>query len=261
MDRDLHTSPGQATGKPKDARLCGSDLGDEVMGEEDDAHRGSVSQHDERERVEAIYDRYSSDPRKRRAWSAENAGNRAIRAELVAAVVPHVPDEGVVLDVGCGTGWWLGELLTRGFGPDRLAGCDLLEARVATTRGRLAGADIRNADARFLPWEDNTVAMVTLFTTLSSMGSDDDRRTALREARRVLRPGGVVLVWEPRVWTGNRQTARVSRRLLRQELGAEMRIRSVTLLPPLARRLPGGRGYTALAAIPMLRSHRHRVRP
>lgn len=203
-----------------------------------------------------MYDGYAADPRKQRAWSAENPGNRAIRAELVAALLPEMPADGVVLDVGCGTGWWLAQLASYGVARSNLAGCDLLDARAAVARSRLQGADIRTADARDLPWEDASVASVTLLTTLSSMGSDDAQRTALREARRVVRPGGVVAVWEPRVSTGNRETARVSLRLLREELGADATVRSLTLFPPLARRMSSERGYRVLAAVSLLRTHR-----
>lgn len=226
------------------------------MREEDDAHGARVSQDGEHSRVAGVYRGYAGDPRKQRAWSAENPGNRAIRAELADAVWAVLPLDGVVLDVGCGTGWWLAELAVRGVPAARLAGCDLLDARVSAARQRVAGAALRVADARALPWGDGAVAAVTLFTTLSSMGDDDARRAALREVRRVLRPGGVVAVWEPRVPTGNRATAPVPLRLLREELGGALRVQTLTLLPPLARRLPGGRGYRVLARVPVLRTHR-----
>jgi hypothetical protein len=47
----------------------------------------------------------------------------------------------------------------------------------------------------------------------------------------------------------------VSLALLRAELGEDVVVRSLTLLPPLARRL-GPRAYRTLAAVPALRSHR-----
>jgi ubiquinone/menaquinone biosynthesis C-methylase UbiE len=226
------------------------------MGEERDAHGQAVSQAAERARVEGVYAGYAADPRKQRAWSAANPGNQAIRAELVAAVLPLVPSAGVILDVGCGTGWWLAALADHGVPPARLAGVELQEARVVTAQARLPEGDVRCGDATQLPFADGEVAMVTLFTVLSSLGSDDLRRLTLREARRVVRRGGVIAVWEPRVPTGNPRTARVRRRLLREELGRGLHVRSLTLMPPLARRVPSARAYRALARVPVLRTHR-----
>lgn len=209
----------------------------------------------ERERVERVYRGYAADDRKQRAWDAANAGNRAIRAELVAAVRPAVPEDGIVLDVGCGAGWWLERLARDGVGADRLAGVELQAARAEAARRRVPGADVRVGDGAALPWPDDAVAMVTLFTVLSSQGGEEIRRATLREARRVVRPGGVVAVWEPRVPTGNRETAAVRRRLLAEELGPRLDVRSLTLLPPLARRLSPA-AYGRLVRLPVLRTHR-----
>lgn len=167
---------------------------------------------------------------------------------------PLVPEDGVVLDVGCGTGWWLAALAGGGVAPARLAGADLMRARVNAARVRVPGADVRAADARALPFADGSAALVTLLTALSSMGAAADRRLALAEARRVLAPGGAVVVWEPRLPTGNAATARVSRGLMREELGP-LAVRSLTLMPPLARRVSPA-AYSRLARVPALRSHR-----
>ncbi len=225
------------------------------MGQERDAQRGQVSHADERRRVQDVYDGYAADSRKQRAWSGTNAGNQAMRAELVAAVLPLVPPEGLILDVGCGGGWWLAALAGTGIAPERLAGVEIQPARADAAGRRVPGADVRVGDATALPYDDNSVAFVTLLTVVSSVGGDGLRRRALREACRVTAPTGLVVLWEPRLPTGNRQTARVARALLRHELGDHLQIQSLTVLPPLARRVEGST-YRRLARIPLLRSHR-----
>ncbi|MGH2947326.1 MAG: methyltransferase domain-containing protein, partial [Solirubrobacteraceae bacterium] len=67
-------------------------------------------------RLRRTFDRYAASAGKRRAWSAANPGNQAIRRELVDAVLALVPlaPGARVLDAGCGTGWWLRELAARG---------------------------------------------------------------------------------------------------------------------------------------------------
>lgn len=213
------------------------------------------------DRVRARYRSYSLDPRRHRQWSAANPGNKAIRAELLESALQIAGVDlrpAHVLDIGCGGGWWLSALAKSGAVEQRLHGIDLIEARVISARARLPAADIRCEDATALPWETGTMDLVLLFTVLSSV----DRAAAgsiLSEARRVAAPGGRILVYEPRVPTpANRSTAWVRRSHLTPHLGPPQRSISLTLAPPLARRLGRATGalYPVLVRVPWLRTHR-----
>jgi SAM-dependent methyltransferase len=223
------------------------------VGEEQDAHGGS-----ERERLARVYETYRRDPRKRRAWSAANAGNVAMREEVLDALCAIVPDvlagEGTLLDAGCGGGWWLAALARRGVAPARLVGVELRDERVRAARELVPGARVIEGDLRALPLADDRATLVLLFTVLSAMGSREDVRLALAEVRRVLARGGAVAIWEPRVPTANRHTRLIRVDELRRALGGELTVRTITLAPPLARRAGGA--YAALARIPPLRTHR-----
>jgi SAM-dependent methyltransferase len=213
----------------------------------------------ERQRVGAAYDAYAANARKATAWAADNPGNRAIREEVAAVIVPFaLATAGPVLDAGCGTGWWLGRLAAAGVSSDRLWGVDVLPQRSAAATKSAPGARLRTADIRTLPFADGHFELVVLLTVLSSLCSADDVRRALHEAARVTAPGGRVVIWEPRVPTLNRATRLVRHSEVSAALGPGVSSRSITLLPPLARRL--GRAtpalYPALARIPLLRSHR-----
>jgi ubiquinone/menaquinone biosynthesis C-methylase UbiE len=205
-----------------------------------------------------VYSAYAADPGKQRAWDAANPGNAAIRDEVVSVLMPLLGEasagDGLVLDAGCGTGWWLERAAAAGVPPARLAGVDMLDARVAAARRRVPGATIHRADVRTLPLDDESCAMVTLLTVLSALAGDDDVRRALREARRVLAPGGRLAIWEPRVPTANRHTRRIALRAMREVLGAGLEVRTMTVAPPLARRAPAW--YGALSRVPLLRTHR-----
>lgn len=218
----------------------------------------------ERGRLERVYEGYAASAARRERWSAENPGNRAIRAELTAAVLSLAGAElraaAAVLDVGCGGGWWLAWLESEASVTARLHGLELLDDRVRAARERVASAAILAGDARALPYASASFEVVTLFTVLSSLAAEAEIELVLGEARRVLRPGGALLVWEPRIATpGNAHTLLVRRAVLEPALaGMVLSSRTTTLLPPLARRLGRhtDRLYPRLSALAPLRTHR-----
>ncbi|MER8157846.1 methyltransferase domain-containing protein [Streptomyces sp. NPDC094472] len=93
------------------------------------------------------------------------------------------------VDVGCGAGRAVAELTERGA---RVTGVDADVRMVAVARERWPGADFRVADAGRLPLGDGTVHGYRADKVLHEL---PDPAAALAEARRVLVPGGrVVLV-------------------------------------------------------------------
>lgn len=219
---------------------------------------------EEVDRVARVYRRYREDPGRRRAWSSVNAGNRMIRAELartaLTAATREIHRARAILDVGCGTGWWLERLAAEPAVSAKLYGVDILEERIVSARARVPAAELAVADARGLPLPDGCVDVVTLFTVLSSLAGGADAARALAEARRVLAPDGVALVWEPRVANpANRATHLVSPALVRRAFcPLSVQIVTLTLLPPLARRLGrfADQAYPWLVRLPALRTHR-----
>jgi ubiquinone/menaquinone biosynthesis C-methylase UbiE len=172
---------------------------------------------------------------------------------------PEIAGSGSILDAGCGNGWWLRALVEAGVAPERLHGIDIQPERVTGAREAVAEAAIAVGDARNLRFPDASFAVVLQLTLLSSLGSHRAIRESLGEGMRVLAPGGLLLIYEPRVPNPlNRHTLIVKDSDLdaagvtpRQEL-------SLTVVPGLARRL-GGRTqerYERLARLPFLRTHR-----
>jgi len=169
-----------------------------------------------------------------------------------------LPDKRI-LDVGCGAGKPLLRFLQYGAQPENLFGVDLLEDEVNVARELAPHLHFEVADARQLPFEDETMDLVLGFTLFSAIQSPSIREDVAREMLRVLRPSGAVLVHD--FWT----TGRVNpdnRPLRRKEMerlfpGCDVQARRVTLAPPLARRLAPRSWFLCelLVRLPFLRTH------
>ena len=89
-----------------------------------------------------------------------------------------------LLDIACGSGYAASVAAGRGA---VVAALDASEALIAIARARTPDADFRVGDMFDLPFEDGQFDVVTSFNGIWK-GCED----ALREARRVVRPGGLV---------------------------------------------------------------------
>ena len=91
-----------------------------------------------------------------------------------------------LLDVGCGTG--MAAQLAAQLGAD-ITGLDASEAELAIARERVPSGDFQCGEMEELPYADASFDVVTGF---SSFQFAQDPVNALRQARRVVKPGGYV---------------------------------------------------------------------
>ena len=129
-----------------------------------------------------------------RLWSARAAdwaAQEEMEPERFAPVADLVRAGDAVLEVGCGSGVFLGLAAAGGA---RVAGVDAAPALVAIARERVPEADVRLGDAEALPFPDDTFDLVA---GLNVFFFASDMVAALREAGRVARPGARVVagVW------------------------------------------------------------------
>lgn len=94
-----------------------------------------------------------------------------------------------ILDVGCGTGGNMKFLSTFG----RVYGVDNLKVAVDFSKKR-GFKDSKVADAYNLPFKDESFELVTFLDVLEHIKDD---KKALEEAKRVLKPGGLIVITVP----------------------------------------------------------------
>jgi SAM-dependent methyltransferase len=165
-----------------------------------------------------------------------------------------------VLEIGCGTGGNLLDLIRFGFTPSNLTGVELQEGRLEEARRRLPRTvQLISGDALDVAFEPAAFDVAMLFTVFTSLLDSDYRESLARHVWRLVKPGGGVLWYDFRFdnpW--NRDVAGIPVKAIRALFpeGA-LHCRRITLAPPLARaavRLHPSL-YHVLNAIPLLRTH------
>ncbi|MFB4301392.1 methyltransferase domain-containing protein [Actinomadura sp. NTSP31] len=121
------------------------------------------------------------------ADAAPGAARLRARTYDLLRAAPGAPGA-LVADIGCGAGRAVAELTARGV---RAVGLDLDERMIAVARTRLPDADLRVADARALPFRAGELAGYRADKVLHNLA---DPGPALSEARRVLAPGGRIVL-------------------------------------------------------------------
>jgi len=216
----------------------------------------------DQERIRETYRAYD-DAGRAHLWDRSNQGyarlsddRDAALHDLLARSLP--PRQARFLDVGCGDGSLVGHVIHHW--PDvSSTGLDLLADRIDGARVAVPDASFAVGSADALPFDDDAFDVVAAVTLFSSIPSATMETAAATEVGRVLRPGGWLVWYDLRFSNpSNPAVHGLSKKHLRGLFpGWPQELRSLTVLPPVARRL--GRltpvAYPLLHAVPPLRSH------
>lgn len=230
------------------------------------SRQGDGVSHDEVRRIRSVY---SERERKLLGSIKEDEANRGNQhllheyrdrlARMLRERFERPLSECRVLDLGCGHGSLLGWFHQQGAPAENLVGVDLLPKRIAIARERYPAFTFVEANAERFNFADASFDLVPVFTVFSSIL---DRRMASNVAssiRRVLAPHGAVVWYDmryPNPWNPNLKA--MTRARIRELFPSfTLELETISLLPPLARRLGAftATAYPLLASMPVLRTH------
>lgn len=183
---------------------------------------------------------------------------RALVALLAAEGFADL-DQVTVLDVGCGMGDDLRQMLRYGARSEHLVGVDVLSDRLSRARDLSPHLRFELIDGGALPFASGTFDLVMQSTVFSSIVDPHVQERLAAEMLRVLAPGGAIVWYDMRVTDPrNPNLVPMTRERIAQLFpGCALRLSPQTLIPALSRRL-APLSWTlcrALEALPPLRGH------
>jgi SAM-dependent methyltransferase len=143
-----------------------------------------------------------------------------------------------ILEVGCHTGYWLGEFVKWGARPENLTGIDLISESLVTARSaQAAGMGLLQANAAYLPFAPATFDLVLQSTVFTSFLDPAMKQAVAGEMLRVVQPSGFILWYDYHVnnpW--NKDVRGVKKGEIKRLFpGCRIALQRITLAPPLTR--------------------------
>ena len=192
-------------------------------------------------------------------WQTVQERQRVLIALLAAKCNKNI-DQVKVLEVGCGSGGNLLELIRLGFSPENLVGNELLPERATIARKNLPTAcQVLQGDATELDFAPNDFDIVYQSTVFTSLLDDEFQDRLAQKMFEWVNPGGGVLWYD---FMFNNPSNPDVRGVPLTRIKAlfpygEFTIKRITLAPPISRRVCSLHPslYHLFNAIPFFRTH------
>jgi SAM-dependent methyltransferase len=117
----------------------------------------------------------------------------ASRERAVTELARHWSGDGVVMDVGCSSGWMLRDL-RRAFPRALVIGADYVSGPLRRIAREDAGQPLMQFDLTRAPLPDGSLDAIVALNVLEHI---EDDRAAVEQMHRMLRPGGVAIIELP----------------------------------------------------------------
>jgi SAM-dependent methyltransferase len=165
-----------------------------------------------------------------------------------------------ILEVGCGSGYWLRQLVQWGALPANLFGIDLLPERIEQARELCPpGIHLERQDASKLSFSSGVFDLVLQATVFTSVLDRDMKKAIAGEMLRVLKANGHILWYD--FFVNNPWNADVrgipGKEIVQLFPGCRLHLERVTLAPPLGRVLAkiSPLGYRTVSAMKIFCTH------
>ncbi len=145
-----------------------------------------------------------------------------------------------ILEIGCGTGHWLGEFIKWGARPENLTGIDLLPEQLVTARsGQSPKVGLVQANAAYLPFPPDNFDLVLQSMLFTCILDPFMKQVVAGEMLRVLKPRGLILWYDFHVNNPRNPDVQGVKRAEIHRLfpGCQIELQRIILAPPLTRLL------------------------
>ncbi|MEO2047139.1 MAG: class I SAM-dependent methyltransferase [Pirellulales bacterium] len=195
----------------------------------------------ERARILSVYaDRGEGDYSFSDLWNLRLSHQRQFQiARLLRESGMRTLTDKKILEVGCGDGRWLRLFNHWGATPENLFGCDINTDRIAKARQLNPAIQVEEVSGHGLPYEDEQFDIVLQSTVFTSILSIPMKQNLATHMLRVVKPEGCLLWFDFRYDNPKNKSVRgIGRAELRSLFpGCQVHMKSIGLLPPLARRV------------------------
>lgn len=178
-------------------------------------------------------------------WSLFNQGNLFIFSQREFSFIRLLKHYEIfdlrnkkILDLGCGSGFELYNMLKFGALPKNLYGIDIRAEAIFQAKKKNPHINFLIANASFLPFKDLSFDIEIQYTLFSSVIDKKDRINIVKEMLRVIKREGLIIWYDFFINPLNKETKAIGKKEIKQLFkGCKLYFKRITLAPLISRKL------------------------